>query len=300
MSVAAFIASQRTEHDVPHAVACRALGVSESWFYKWRDRPPTPRQDRRSKLAAAVRQVFDDSGGTYGSPRIGDELREQGWQVSDNTIAAIMAELGLVARAKRRRRGLTRQGKRPAAPDLIKRTFTAPAPDVAWCGDMTEIVTGEGKLYLATVIDLYSRRILGYAMGERHDAGLAVAALNMAAVTRGGDVTGVIFHSDRGSEYRSIRYTTRLSDVGVMPSVGSVADSYDNAMAEALDGTFKAELIHRCGPWKTRAQTEIAIYEWISWYNHARIHTSVGDVPPVEYEHAYYAQSITPASIGAR
>ncbi|MBQ0907017.1 IS3 family transposase [Micromonospora sp. U21] len=199
MSVAAFIASQRTEHDVPHAVACRALGVSESWFYKWRGRPPTPRQDRRTKLTDAVRRVFDASGGTYGSPRIGDELREQGWRVSDNTIAQLMAELGLVARAKRRRRGLTRQGKLPAAPDLVKRQFTAPAPDVAWCGDMTEIATQEGKLYLATVIDLYSRHILGYAMGDRHDAGLVVAALNMAAVTRGGDVAGVIFHSDRAA-----------------------------------------------------------------------------------------------------
>jgi transposase InsO family protein len=111
--------------------------VSESWFYKWRDRSPTPRQDRRARLADAVRAVFDGSGGTYGSPRIGDELREQGWQVSDNTIAQLMTELGLVARVKRRRRGLTRQGKRPAAPDLIKRRFTALRPDVAWCGDMT-------------------------------------------------------------------------------------------------------------------------------------------------------------------
>ncbi|WP_199523888.1 IS3 family transposase [Micromonospora craterilacus] len=159
MSVAGFIASQRTEYDVPHAIACRALGVSESWFYKWRDRSPTRRDDRRARLAAAVGQVFDDSGGTYGSPRIGIELREQGWKVSDNTIAQLMAEMGLAARTKRRRRGLTRPGKRPAAPDLVKRAFTAPAPDVAWCGDMTEIVTGEGKLYLATVIDLYSRRI---------------------------------------------------------------------------------------------------------------------------------------------
>jgi putative transposase len=108
VSVAAFIASQRTEHNVPHAVACRALGVSESWFYKWRDRRPTPRQDRRARLAAAVRRGFDASGGTYGSPRVGDELREQGWRVSDNTVAELMAELGLVARAKRRRRGLTR------------------------------------------------------------------------------------------------------------------------------------------------------------------------------------------------
>ena len=130
MSVAGFIAAQRTAHQVPHAVACHALNVSESWFYKWRDRPPTPRQDRRARLAAAVRTVFDDSGGTYGGPRIGDELRDQGWRVSDNTIAQLMAELGLVARVKRRRRGLTRHGKRPAAPDLIKRVFTAPAAEV--------------------------------------------------------------------------------------------------------------------------------------------------------------------------
>ncbi|MEU7998153.1 IS3 family transposase [Micromonospora sp. NPDC049060] len=188
--------------------------MSESWFYKWRDRRPTPRQDRRTRLTDAVRRVFDASGGTYGSPRVGDELREQGWRVSDNTIAALMAELGLVARAKRRR-GLTRQGKRPAAEDLVKRQFTAPAPDVAWCGDMTEIVTQEGKLYLATVIDLYSRRILGYAMGDRHDAGLVVAALNMAAVTRGGDVAGVIFHSDRGSEGGFNRPSQHLDRGGV-------------------------------------------------------------------------------------
>ncbi|MEV4693560.1 IS3 family transposase [Micromonospora echinospora] len=199
MSVAGFIASQRTEHEVPHALVCRALGVSESWFYKWRDQPPTPRQDRRVRLAAAVRKVFDDSGGTYGSPRIGIELREQGWQVSDNTIAQLMAEFGLAAHIKRRRRNLTRQGTRPAAPDLVKRVFTAPAPDVARCGDMTEVRTDEGKLYLATVIDLYSRRILGYAMGAHHDAGLVVAALNMAAVTRGGSIEGVIFHSDRAA-----------------------------------------------------------------------------------------------------
>jgi hypothetical protein len=236
VSVAAFIASQRTEHDVPHAVACRALGVSQSWFYKWRDRPPTPRADRRARLEAAVRTVFDDSGGTYGSPRIGDELREQGWRVSDNTIAVLMAERGLVARVKRRRRGLTRQGKRPAAPDPVKRVFTAPAPNVAWCGDMTEIVTGGGKLYLATVIDLYSRRILGYAMGVHHDAGLVVAALYMAAVTRGGQVAGVIFHSDRGSEGEFNRSSQHLEYGGVDGSAGGVDEGVDGQVADEVAG----------------------------------------------------------------
>nr|WP_237693782.1 IS3 family transposase [Streptomyces sp. SID2888] len=200
-------------HGIPHRVSCRALGVSESWFYKHRSRRPTGREVRRQQLAEAVKEVFTQSGGTYGSPKIWITLMRQGWRVSVNTIAKLMAELGLVARRVRRRRGLTRPGKRPAAPDFVKRDFTAEGPDLVWCGDMTEIETGEGKLYLATVIDLFSRRLLGYAMGERHDAGLVVAALNMAAATRGGDVRGVIFHSDRGSE-GGFNWSSQHPDLG--------------------------------------------------------------------------------------
>jgi transposase InsO family protein len=201
MSVAAFISSQRTMHGVPHAVTCRALGVSQSWFYKWHGRQPSPRQQRRQELADAIRAVFDASGGTYGSPRVTLDLRAAGWLVSENTVAGLMAELGLAGRApKPRRRSLTRAGKRPVAPDRVRRQFTAVAPDVLWCGDLTEVQTDEGKLYLATVLDLFSRRMLGYAMAAHHDAELAVAALRMAAANRGGTVDGVIFHSDRGSE----------------------------------------------------------------------------------------------------
>ncbi|MBQ0906974.1 IS3 family transposase [Micromonospora sp. U21] len=284
MSVAAFIASQRTEHDVPHAVACRALGVSESWFYKWRGRPPTPRQDRRTKLTDAVRRVFDASGGTYGSPRIGDELREQGWRVSDNTIAQLMAELGLVARAKRRRRGLTRQGKRPAAPDLVKRQFTAPAPDVAWCGDMTEIATQEGKLYLATVIDLYSRHILGYAMGDRHDAGLVVAALNMAAVTRGGDVAGVIFHSDRGAQFRSRKFVKALHRNGLTGSMGRVGACGDIAAMESFFALLQRNVLDR-QRWQTRHDLRLAIVTWIErTYHRRRRQRRLGRLTPIEFE----------------
>jgi transposase InsO family protein len=284
VSVAGFIASQRTEHNVPHAVACRALGVSESWFYKWRDRPPTPREDRRARLAAAIGKVFDDSGGTYGSPRIGIELRGQGWQVSDNTIAQVMAELGLVARAKRRRRCLTRQGKRPAAVDLVKRVFTAPAPDTVWCGDMTEIITGEGKLYLATVIDLYSRRILGYAMGAHHDADLVVAALNMAAVTRGGHVDGVIFHSDRGSEYTSADFGRACARWKVIQSMGRVGSCFDNAVAEATFSTIKVEYVHR-HQFRTRNEARLKIATWITdFYNRRRRHSVCDWQSPIDYE----------------
>ncbi|MFE5894909.1 IS3 family transposase [Streptomyces sp. NPDC056462] len=197
--MAGVISDNRTEHIIPHTVSCRALGVSESWFYKWRDRRPTGRELRRQRLADEIEEIFTESGGTYGSPKIFILLVRTGWRISVNTVAKLMAELGLAGRVVRRRGGLTRPGKRPAAPDFVQRDFTAGEPDLVWAGDMTEIVTEEGKLYLATVIDLFSRRLLGYAMGARHDADLVVAALNMAAATRGGDVRGVIFHSDHGS-----------------------------------------------------------------------------------------------------
>lgn len=196
MTVASFIASQRTEHGVPHALSCRALEVPESTFYKWHNRPPTSRHQRRAELDAAVKASFQDSGGTpgtYGSPRVWEDLIEAGWRVSKKTVAASMARQGLQGRGpKRKRRLLTRPDKAAAPiPDLVKRDFAAEAIDQRWCGDLTEIPTDEGKLYLATVLDLASRRLPGFAIGEHHDAPLAKAALCMAAAVRGGKVAGV-------------------------------------------------------------------------------------------------------------
>ena len=203
MSVSAHIAAQRTEHGVPHAVACRALGVPSSTFYKWRDRPPTPAQRRRAEIDAAVRECFDASGGTYGSPRVRAQLRRDGLAVSKKTVEASMARQGLQGRSpKRRRRGLTRADKVAApAPDLLRRDFTAQGPDHKWVGDFKQVHADEGPVFLATVEDLYSRRILGFATSDSHPtAQLATAAINMAAAARGGDVTGVIFHTDKGSQ----------------------------------------------------------------------------------------------------
>jgi transposase InsO family protein len=201
MSVASFVASQKTDHGVPHVIACRALGVSHSWFYKWHDRAPTPRQVRRRALDEAVKASFDASGGRYGSPRVHDDLVEDGWGVSEKTVAASMAAQGLVARPKRHRRCLTRPDKAAKpVPDLLKRDFGASRINEKWCGDLTEIPTEEGKLYLATVEDLAARRVPGFAIGEHHDATLASGALLMAAAVRGGDARGVIFHTDKGSE----------------------------------------------------------------------------------------------------
>jgi len=199
--VAALIAAQRDEHQIPHAVSCRALDVSQAWFYKWRGGALPPRAARRAALAAEVARLFRAHRGTYGSPRITADLRDAGWQVSVNTVAALMREQHLAARRRKRRRSLTRPGKgRWRAPDLVGRDFTAESVNQKWFGDGTEISTGEGKLHLASVLDIGSRRVLGFALSKRHDAELAYGALAMAAAVRGGNVAGVIFHTDQGSE----------------------------------------------------------------------------------------------------
>jgi putative transposase len=197
--VAALIAAQRDEHRVPHATACRALGVSRSWYYKHKAGQLAPRAARRRALTAEIRRLFRAHRGTYGSPRITADLREAGWQVSENTVAAIMREQGLAARRKKKRRSTTRPSKgRWRAPDLVKRDFPAQKLNTKWYGDGTEIKTGEGKLYLASVMDMASRRVLGFVVGEHHDAQLAYSALVMAVAVRGGQVPGVIMHTDRG------------------------------------------------------------------------------------------------------
>jgi hypothetical protein len=198
--VAALIAAQRDEHGIPAALACRALGVSRSWFYKHEDGALAPRAARHEQLKAEVKRLFTAHGGKYGSPRITADLREAGWAVSKNTVAAVMREQGLAARRKKKRKATTRPGKgRWRAPDLVKRDFPAQQVNVKWYGDGTEIPTGEGKLHLASVLDVASRRVLGFGLSEHHDAELAYGALAMAVAVRGGAVPGVIMHTDQGS-----------------------------------------------------------------------------------------------------
>lgn len=281
------ISDQKTGHSIAYRTSCRALGVSEAWFYKWRRRPsePTKREVRRAELAGRIRCFFDLSGRTYGSPRITLDLWEEGWQVSENTVAEIMAELGLQRRKPpRRRRSLTRPGKRKTAPDLVRRKFDAIAPNVLWWGDMTEVGTGEGKLYLASVHDAFSRRALGYAMGARHDAALVGAALQMAIATRGGQVDGVIFHTDRGSEYTSEAFQQLCGRWGVVQSMGRVGSALDNAAAESFHSVLKVEYIHR-HTFTTRAEARLKTATWIAdFYNTKRRHSSAGGKPPAEFE----------------
>jgi putative transposase len=218
--VAALIAAQRDQHRIPAAVACRALGVSRSWFYKWKGGALPPRAQRRQRLKAEVKRLFEAHDGKYGSPRIAADLRDGGWRVSENTVAALMREQGLVARRKKKRKSTTRPGKgRWRAPDLVKRDFPASKLNCKWYGDGTEIGTDEGKLYLDSVLDMASRRVLGFALGEHHNAQLAYGALAMAVAVRGGQVPGVILaHRSRQRIHRG-----RVPG-GLRPAVGQPVD----------------------------------------------------------------------------
>lgn len=287
MSRAAFIADQKASYGVPYAVACRALGVSESWFFKWHHRPPTAAERRRAEVDAAVKAAFDASGGTYGSPRIHAGLVAAGWRISEKTVAKSMARQGLAGRVRKRRKGLTRPDKRRRPfGDLVKRDFTAPAPDVKWCGDITEIPTDEGKLYLATALDLFSRRLLGYATSAHPDAVLAGQAIKMAVAARGGNVAGVIFHTDRGSTYTADDFTRLCEKLKITQSMGRVGSCFDNAAAESFFSTLEWEVLSR-HHFSTRDEGREVVTRWVcDFYNKARLHSSCGMKSPIDYENA--------------
>ena len=284
MSVAAFIAAQREQYGVPHAVSCRALGVSQAWLYKWVRGDAPPRRARRAALAAEVRRLFGRHRGTYGSPRITADLRELGWKVSENTVAALMREQNLQARRRRKRRGTTRPGKgRWRAPDLVQRDFPAQKINKKWYGDGTEIPTDEGKLHLASVMDVASRRVLGFALSEHHDAGLAYGALVMAAAVRGGHVAGVIFHTDQGSEYTAGLFRAACERLSIRQSMGRPGSALDNAVIESWHSTLEFEL-RALEHFATKAQARTRIAEWIDEYNRDRRHSSIGMMAPVAFE----------------
>jgi putative transposase len=282
--VAALIAAQRVQHRIPHALSCRALGVSESWFYKWKAARPGPRAQRRDRLKAEVARLFALHGGKYGSPRITADLREAGWRVSENTVAGLLREQGLAARRKKRRQATTRPGKgRWRAPDLVKRDFPTAKINQKWYGDGTEIPTDEGKLYLDSVLDVASRRVLGFALGERHDAALAYGALAMAITVRGGQVPGVVFHTDQGSEYTARSFQAACGRLGVTQSMGRPGSALDNAVIESWHSTLEFEL-RRLEHFTTKAQARAKVAAWIEDYNTHRRHSACQMMPPVTYE----------------
>ena len=299
--MAGFIVAQREDHGVAYASSCRALSVSPSWFYKWRDGDPSPQHARREQLKVEIGRLFAAHRGTYGSPRITADLRDEGWKVSVNTVAALMRELGLAARRRRRRRQITRRGRgRWRAPDLIGREFATGRLNHKWYGDGTEIPTDEGKLYLDSVLDMGSRRIAGFAIGEHHDADLAQAAMQMAVAVRGGKaaVAGVIMHTDQGSEYTAQAFRTACARCGITQSMGRVGSALDNAVIESWHSTVEFEL-RQLEHFATKAQARRRLATWIEEYNHDRRHSSLGMRSPVAYEHALLAGDLEQAEQAA-
>lgn len=270
--------------DFPVRTMCRVLDVSASGFYAWRQRVPSQRSVANAVMTGRIRQIHLDSYGSYGMPRVRAELIEQGVCISRQRVARLMRLANI--RGISRRRGFTvttRRDKRQApASDLVKRHFQASGPNQLWVADMTYVPTWTGFLYLAVVIDVWSRRVVGWSMGERMTADLVLSALNMALAQR--KPKDVIHHSDQGSQYTSLAFGERCRQMGVRPSMGTVGDAYDNAMAESFFASLEAELIERHS-FESKAQARMAVFAWIEgWYNTRRRHSGLGYLSPMNFE----------------
>jgi len=264
----------------PIAALCRVLGVSPSGYYAWSERPPSARAQADDILLEQIRAIHARSRGTYGARRIRVELRAQGMRCARKRVARLMRQAGLAGAQRRRYRGTTRQDRTAiAAPDLVQRDFTAFGPDQLWVADITYVPTGEGWLYLATVLDAWSRRIVGWAMGDTLRTELVVDALDMAVWNR--RPAGVVHHSDRGAQYTSVTFSRRCAEASVVPSMGSIGDAYDNALAEAFFATLETELLMR-QTFATRKAARLALFDYIeAFYNS---HSALGYLSPAEFE----------------
>jgi len=273
----------------PVTAACEANGVSTSGYYDWCAREaagPTERQVADAELIELMREIHAASDGNYGVPRMYKELRRTGLVVNKKKVRRLMRRAGLVGRHRPRRVRTTFPGDWGRITDLIGRRFEPGAPDVAWVQDITYIATGEGWLFLASVLDLGSRRLLGYSMADHMRTELVLDALSMAINARGGEVAGVIAHADRGTQYTSNDYLEFCETRQLRPSVGRTGVCTDNAVAESFWESLKRECLQG-KVFPTRAEARRAIFRWINWYNAARLHTSLNGVPPIEWEQQY-------------
>ena len=268
---------------------CQLLPIAPSTYYDAKRRPPSARALRDEELKAEVRRVHADNFGVYGARKVWRQLGREGIDVARCTVERLMGELGLegARRGKRHRTTIPHEGaSRPA--DLVERDFSAERPNQLWVADLTYVTTWSGFVYVALVIDAFSRFIVGWQAARSLRTDLALDALEMAIWTRHGELEGLVHHSDRGGQYLAIRYTERLAEAGAVTSVGSRGDSYDNALAETIIGLYKTELIRRRGPWKGLDEVEYATLEWVDWFNHRRLLEPIGHVPPAEFEATYY------------
>jgi len=281
---------------------CQQLQIAPSTFYDHQTKRQDPdkrsaRAKRDEALCVDVNRVFNDNYGVYGAKKVWRQMNREDIRVARCTVERLMKRLGLEGTRRGRRCRTTIPDSDLARPaDLVQRQFVAERPNQLWVADITYVATWSGFAYVAFVVDVFSRRIVGWRVSRTMRTDLVLDALEQALWARGG-AKGVIHHSDRGSQYLSIRYSERLAEAGMESSVGSRGDSYDNAMAETINGLYKAELIHKRGPWKTVDQVEFATLAWVDWFNNRRLLGPIGDIPPAEFEAAYYRQETESAMV---
>jgi len=276
---------------------CRVLPIAPSTYYeaKARERDPArlpPRAIRDEALRPEIRRVHTENYGVYGARKVWKQLKREGFRVARCTVARLMREMGLRGVSRGKKVKTTWPATTDVVPlDRVNRDFVVSAPNRLWVADLTYVATWRGFLYVAFVIDAFARRIVGWRVSSSLRTDIALDALEQALYDRRiAEESDLIHHSDRGVQYVSIRYTERLAEAGIEPSVGSVGDSYDNALAETIIGLYKTELIRQRGPWRTIDDVEYATLEWVDWFNNRRLFQPIGDVPPAEFEMAYYRQ----------
>lgn len=264
---------------------CEVLGVSRAGFYDWDSREPSPRSVCDAGLLLVIRDIHTGSRGTYGAPRIHVSLAYKGVRCGKKRVARLMRQEGIQGADRRRKYKTTRPDKDAApAPDLVDRDFTAAEPNQLWVTDITYVRTWEGWLFVAAVLDVFSRRIVGWSMADHLRTELVLDALDMALFMRS-PTTGLVLHSDRGCQFTSFTFGRRCEEAGIVPSMGSIGDAYDNSMIESFFATLETELLDRVPTFRTRREARIAIFDFIEgFYNQHRLHSSLGYISPMEFE----------------
>lgn len=293
------------KHQEAHGVEsiCKMMPIAPSTYYDHRAKRLDPekrsaRAKRDERLRVEIQRVYDENNQVYGADKVWRQLGREGIKVGRCAVERLMRSMGLRGAVRGRAFKVTTVAdealERPA--DLVNRSFEADRPNKLWVADLTYVATWAGFVYVAFIIDVFSRFIVGWRVSRSLKSDLALDALEQAVAARAPDA-GLIHHSDRGVQYLSIRYTDRLTEAGIVPSVGSVGDSYDNALAETINGLYKTEVIWKDGPWRGIDPVEYATLEWVDWFNNRRLLGPIGNIPPAEYEKMYYDQNETPAAV---
>ncbi len=287
----AFIDANRSDFGVEPI--CRVLQVAASTYYAVKARPPSLRAQRDEVMTTALVELWQDNYRVYGARKLWKAARRAGHDVGRDQVARLMRAAGIEGVRRTKRVRTTRPAPADARhPDLVGRDFTATAPNQLWVTDLTYVPTWSGVAYVCFIVDAYSRMIVGWRVAAHMRTQMVLDAIEMARWSRGTRLPGLRCHSDAGSQFTSMRYGERLAEIGAVPSIGSIADSYDNALAETVNGYYKAELIRgpaRTGPWKTVADVELATLGWVHWHNTTRLHGYLNDQPPAEFEAMFYA-----------